>query len=163
MTPTEEYVHRLERMKAGELGLLRLHAGQSLDVTLTGFDLFTGLWWPLRQQNARAPRREVAWLIAKLFAHNAIQHAPGRSLAAQLRRCEPRDKADRDRFRQTFDQMLVLPVEKIEVAVRSALDTVARRGLKIDWVRLTDDLSVWERQSTRRRWAEDYLNCKEGE
>jgi len=75
--PTEQYIEYLTRMKAGELGLLRQHAGQGLDETVDGFDLFAGLWWPLRAKSERTPRREVAWLIAKLYAFRPIPRSPG--------------------------------------------------------------------------------------
>ena len=60
MTATEQYIEVLTHLKSGDLGLLRTHSGQGLDETVGGFDLFAGLWWPLRQKNERAPRREVA-------------------------------------------------------------------------------------------------------
>lgn len=163
MTPTEQYVQELARLKLGELSLLRKHAGQNFDETIDGFDLFTGLWWPLRSKSAGAPRREVAWLIAKLYALYPIEHSPGQTLASQLRRCQPREQKARGRFQQKFDEMLSLPLDNIELAMRWALELVARRNLTVDWVKLTDDLSVWERASTRLRWAEDFLNSKQGD
>ncbi len=56
-----------EALKEGERSKLRGLAGQPLDHTLPGFDLFTGIWWPLRKKNKAAPRRETSWLLAKLF------------------------------------------------------------------------------------------------
>ena len=53
--------------------------------------------------------------------------------------------------------MLALPLTKIEPALRWALDLIAKKGLKLDWVELTDDLSLWERESTRLKWAEEFL------
>ena len=53
--------------------------------------------------------------------------------------------------------MLTLPLTKIESALRWALDLIAKKGLKLDWVELTDDLSLWERESTRLKWAEEFL------
>lgn len=157
MTATEQYLNVLTNLKTGELGLLRTHAGQYLDETVDGFDLFTGLWWPLRAKSAGAPHREVAWLIAKLYAVRPIEHSPGETLACQLRRCQPNEEKARDRFRQKFDEMLTLPLVKIEPALRWALDLIASKGMKLDWVKLTDDLSIWEDESTRLKWAEDFL------
>jgi CRISPR type I-E-associated protein CasB/Cse2 len=160
VNPTEEYVQRLKHLKPGELALLRTHAGQGLDETVDGFDLFAGLWWPLREKNERAPRRQVAWLIAKLYAFRPIEHSPGETLACQLRRCQPGDDRARTRFRQKFDEMLTLPLDQIEPALQWALDRLDFldfSAMKLDWARLTDDLSIWERASTRRRWAEEFL------
>ena len=162
MTPTEQFIHVLSELKIGDLGLLRTHAGQGLDETVDGFDLFAGLWWPLRQRNESAPRREVAWLIAKLYAFCPVSHSPGDTVARQLRLCQPnKDPEERERFRQRFDRMLVLPIDRIEPALQWALDLVASRGRRVDWVRLTDHLSIWERESTRLKWAEQFVGNNE--
>ena len=149
------------RLKSGELGLLRTHAGQGLDESVEGFDLFAGLWWPLRQKNERAPRREVAWLIAKLYAFRPIPQSPGDTLARQLRQCQPNMDPAKKRFRQRFDRMLTLPIDRIEPALQWALGRIASSIGQLDWVRLTDDLSIWERETTRLRWAEQYLKTDE--
>lgn len=161
MNATGQYIDILTRLKTGELGLLRTHAGQRLDESVQAFDLFAGLWWPLRQKNERAPRREVAWLIAKLFASCPIPQLTGDTLPRQLRRCQPNKDPAKERFRQKFDEMLLLPLDQIEPALRWALDLVASSGRKLDWVKLTDDLSIWEREATRLRWAEQYLETDE--
>jgi len=162
VTATEQYINVLTNLKTGELGLLRTHAGQGLDESVDGFDLFTGLWWPLRQKNERAPRREVAWLVAKLYAFRPIPHSSGETLACRLRQCQPNEERARDRFRQKFDEMLTLPLDKIEPALQWALDLLDSKDLQLDWVKLTDDLSVWEREATRLKWAEQFLNTNKG-
>ena len=159
-TATEQYVEILTRLKSGDLGLLRTHAGQSLDESVRGFDLFAGLWWPLQNKSQSAPRREVAWLVAKLYAVSPISHSPGDTLARQMRRCQP--AVNWERFRQKFDRMLTLPLNKIEPELRWALTLVASKNLKLDWVKLTNDISIWEREATRLRWAEQFLETIEG-
>jgi len=161
MNATDLYIQRLIGLKHGDLGLLRAHAGQILDESVDGFDLFSGLWWPLRQNNQRAPRREVAWLIAKLYAHRPVPPFPGDTLPYQLARCQPMEVRVRKRFRQKFDEMLALTIELIEPALSWALDEIGSNNLKLDWTQLTDDLSIWERESTRLRWAEQFLQAKE--
>lgn len=162
MTGTEQFIKTLNELKPGEFGLLRTHAGQRLDESVEGFDLFSGVWWPLRQKNERAPRREVAWLVAKLYAFSPIPHSPGDTLASQLRLCCPKDARAADSFRQRFDSMLGLPIDKIESALRWALAQIAARDGQLDWVRLTDDLSIWEQETTRLHWAEQYLEPLKG-
>ncbi len=157
MTPTEEYIEILTHLKSGELGLLRKHAGQGLDQSVDGFDLFAGLWWPLREKNQRAPRRAVAWLIAKLYAFRPLEHSPGRTLAGQLGRWRNDKVPEKDPVAQRFDSMLTLPLEKIEPPLHWALDLIASKDPKLDWVRLANDLSIWEREITRLKWAEDFL------
>jgi len=161
MTATEQYVSVLTLLKPGELGLLRTHAGQGLDESVDAFDLFTGLWWPLRQRNERAPKRDIAWLIAKLYAFCPISHSRGDTLAGQLRLCQPQENPARERFQKKLDQMLMLPVAKIEPALRWALGRIASKEEKVDWVMLTDDLWRWERESTRLKWAQQFLGYSE--
>jgi len=161
VTATERYIEALTCLKSGDLGLLRTHAGQGLDKTVDGFDLFAGLWWPLRKDSPRAPRREVAWLTAKLYAFRPIPQSPDDTLARQLRRCQPTNDLARKRFPQRFDRMLVLPLDKIEPALRWALGLIASTGRELDWVRLTDDLSIWERESMRTRWAYEFIGHNE--
>lgn len=159
---TQQYIEALTRLKPGELGLLRTHAGQGLDESVQGFDLFTGRWWPLRSQSQFAPRREVAWLIAKLYALSPMPHSAGDTLPRQLRHCQPNEDTDRERFRQRFDRMLMLPLEDIEPALGWAVGQIAASGNTLDWVKLTDDLSIWERESTRLKWAEEFLGNEGG-
>ncbi|MCR4415871.1 MAG: type I-E CRISPR-associated protein Cse2/CasB [Thermoguttaceae bacterium] len=158
MTATLQYIQRLEGLRPGDLKLLRIHAGQPLDESVAGFDLFAGLWWPLRQASQRAPRRAVAWLIAKLYASYPIPHSAGDTLARQLGRCCSR-AADSAQFRQKFDHLLLLPLHSIEPALQWALRTIAAEDLTLDWVQLTDDLSIWERESTRLKWAGEFLKA----
>lgn len=161
MSATKAYIDVLMDLKAGDLGLLRTHAGKGLDETVDGFDLFAGIWWPLRQKSERAPKRGVAWLIAKLYAYHPIPHSECETLAGQLRRCQPREERAGDRFRQKFDRLLAQPIETIETDLQWAIDSVASNGLSIDWVKLTDDLSAWDKEKTRINWAKDYLETKE--
>ncbi|MCD6326922.1 type I-E CRISPR-associated protein Cse2/CasB [bacterium] len=162
MTATAKFIETLEKLKEGNLGLLRTHAGQGLDESVNGFDLFAGLWWPLRKENNRAPRRSVAWLIAKLYAFRPIRHENGLTIAIQLRRCRPPKKEDRDRFRQKFDEMLILPLDDIEPALQWALQQIDDlANPRLDWVKLTDDLSIWERESKRLEWAREFIQTDE--
>jgi CRISPR type I-E-associated protein CasB/Cse2 len=147
----------LANLKSGELALLRKHAGQGLDQSVDGFDLFAGIWWPLRAKNQRAPRRAVAWLIAKLYAFRPIADSPGHTLAWQLGRCPVHNEPGEARLAQRFDRMLALPLGRIEPALRWAIDLIATHGLKLDWVELTNDLSLWERESKRLKWAQEFL------
>jgi CRISPR type I-E-associated protein CasB/Cse2 len=157
MTPTEQFIQTLESLKAGDLGQLRNHAGLSLDQSVDGFDLFAGIWWPLREKNQRSPRREVAWLIAKLYAFCPLPQASGATLAGQLGRLPLPDKEARARHQRRFDNMLLLPLARIEPALRWALTLIADGGKGLDWVRLTDELSIWEREEPRLNWSRDFL------
>jgi len=156
---TKDYISTLESLKAGDLGLLRTHAGKGIDNSTQAFDLFAGVWWPLRQQSQAAPRRPVAWLIAKLYAYCPLP-SEGDCLARLLGHCQPMEKTARERFRQRFDRMLMQPLEDMEEPLRWALRQITDRQTGIDWVKLTDDLSVWERESKRIEWAKQFLGIK---
>jgi CRISPR type I-E-associated protein CasB/Cse2 len=157
MTPTERFIQTLESLKAGDLGRLRNHAGLPLDESVNGFDLFAGLWWPLRQKDQRAPRREVAWLIAKLYAFRPLPQAGGATLARQLGRLSLPDVQARTRHQRRFDDLLLIPLTGIEPALQWALTLIAGNGESLDWVRLTDELSIWEREETRLNWSKEFL------
>ncbi|NLH48534.1 MAG: hypothetical protein GX444_08010 [Myxococcales bacterium] len=163
MSATAQYIESLTNLQSGALGLLRTQAGKGLDETVDGFDLFAGLWWPLRQKNQKAPRREVAWLIAKLYAFCPLENTPGKTLAGQLRLCQPHKDPGKIRFAQRFDRMLLLPLGKIEPALQWALHLIADNDGKLDWVKLTDDLSFWQKESTRLQWANQFLATEERE
>lgn len=152
MTPTVEFINRLGHLKEGERSRLRRLAGQPLDKTLQGFDLFTGLWWPLRHDSPAAPRRETSWLVAKLYGAFPIPHvrpdAPSErpTLARLLGRCEPPHPAcpqaallssappDREpargqfiaarRYRRRFDAMLRAVLPALEPHLRWGLSVV---------------------------------------
>ena len=179
MSQTAAFVARLtdERLFGpGQRALLRTLAGRGLDEDVPGFDLFTGLWWPLRERSQAAPRREVAWLITKLYA--AFPHLrPDRDmrppLARVLGQLDPRAEHRQGRFCRfcgRFDALLQSPLPALEPHLRWALSMV-REGVAastvrgMDWVQLTDDLSVWDRGAQHHRgrdvrdiWAEQYLN-----
>jgi CRISPR type I-E-associated protein CasB/Cse2 len=160
---TSEYINTLTSLQKGDLGLLRTHAGRGIDHSPQAFDLFAGLWWPLRQKSQRAPRREVAWLVAKLYAAYPLPHIKDAHLPQQLARCQPPPGPERQRFRQRFDNLLLQPIKTIEEPLRWALRRIYENKLGIDWVKLTDDLSIWQRESKRRAWAEQFLGKKNTE
>ncbi|HQF87678.1 MAG TPA: type I-E CRISPR-associated protein Cse2/CasB [Acidobacteriota bacterium] len=179
MSQTAEYIKRLSALQEGERSQLRRLAGRPLDATLQGFDIFTGLWWPLRANSPATPRREPSWLVAKLFGAFPVPHirtdsGTGPTLPEVLARCEPLDEDGRKRFRTRFDALLCSSLSSLEPHVRWALGEVAlavaghvlhARDVKgLDWVQLLDDLSIWDRGEEHRRgrdvrdiWAETYL------
>ena len=182
---------------------MRALAGRGLDEDTPGFDVFTGLWWPLRKKNQAAPRREVAWLVTKLYAAFCVPHVPAEqgkesALAQVLGQCEPPHGACSDaalltgpvpdwepaksqfiearRFRRRFDALLCTPLNGLEPHLHWALREVHEvvvhgRCQGIDWVQLTDHLSVWDRADEHRKerdvrdiWAEQYLlSVEQGE
>ncbi len=164
MSATEQFVASLGRLKSGETSLLRAQSGMSLNESVEGFDLFSGIWWPLRQKNQRAPRREVAWLVAKLHASYPMPHSPDNTLALRMGRCQPAVEAQRLSFARRFDHMLQLPLGALETPLRLALGRVSsERERGLDWVRLTDDLSIWERKTTRLKWAQQFMRIQKEE
>ncbi len=156
---TVEFIKQLSNLKEGDLSLLRTHADQGLDESLQGFDIFTGIWWPLRQKNQRAPRRNVAWLVCKLYSVAPIPFEKGEHIMTLLaKRRKQLDNDSRDRFDKRVDEMLTQSLDTIESLLRWALREIAKLGMPLDWAQLTDDLSIWERQTTRQKWINQYIN-----
>lgn len=159
MTPTQEFVARLAALGPAELAVLRRHAGRPLNQSLEAFDLFTGLWWPLRAKSQRAPRRQVAWLVAKLYARCPLVPSaePTDTLPRRLGRVSRGPLATSHEAR--FSLVLSLPLAGLEPALTWAIDTVgALAAPRLNWTALIDDLSQWEKPSVRRSWAEQFLN-----
>jgi len=90
-------------------------------------------------------------------------------LAQLLGRCEPQKPDDKDRHRGRFDALLSTPLAGLEPNLRWALSiarhsVATRRAQGLDWVQLSDDLSVWDRgeehrgqSDVREEWAKQYL------
>lgn len=187
MSQTVAFVNKLEDLKEGDRSRLRRLAGQPLDKTLQGFDLFTGLWWPLRATNERTPRRELSWLVAKLFGASCIPHVRpelglGPSFPAVLVRCEPYDPPEyraRNSFRRRFDAVICSSLPDIEIHMHWGLGEIARavtgrvpqagNVAGIDWALLLDDLSLWDKefnlddpwQKSRLKAHERFVHCHE--
>jgi CRISPR type I-E-associated protein CasB/Cse2 len=169
MSAALEFVRHLEALQEGERSRLRSLAGKPLDESVAGFDLFTGLWWPLRERRPDAPRREPSWLVAKLHASFEIRHVDGGPrLPAVLGVREP-PEAGGGASRERFDALLQAPSALLEPRLRWALGVVeaaveAKATSGLDWARLLDDLSIWDRgrahrlgRDIREIWAEEYL------
>lgn len=179
MSQTPAYIARMASDRIvgpGERARLRSLAGRGLGENTPGFDVFTGLWWPLRERSQAAPRREVAWLVAKLYSASPIPHVPLNadkrpSLAQVLGRSEPREEHAQRRFRRRFDSLLCTPLGALEPHLRWALSVVRKavvvgHAQGVDWVQLTDHLSIWDRGEEHRLqrdirdiWAEHYLEA----
>jgi len=162
-TPTAIFVETLQKLKAGELSQLRSFALRPLDQSLAAFDLFAGLWWPLREKSERAPRREVAWLVAKLYAACPLPLMQGKPLASTMGAIAPREERQRRTFQTRFDQLLSQSLAEIEPSLRWALARLREQNRAIDWVTLADDLSIWQRPATRQRWAHEFLQANQTE
>lgn len=177
MSQTAEYIRRLSDLQEGERAQLRALAGQPLDRALHGFDLFAGLWWPLRAANERTPRREPSWLVAKLFGTSSVPHVRlesclGPSLPGVLGRCEPREDRYRRRFRTRFDALICSNLSDIETHLHWSLREIAKavtvrlthagNVTGIDWALLLDDLSLWDREfNPNDTWQKSRLNAHE--
>lgn len=171
MTATELYIGSLQNLvkeSPTRLALLRAHADQSLSNSVPGFDLFTALWWPLRQHHVKTPRREISWLIAKLYAQYPLPQSGGSTFARLLPYYEPSKDSDRESFQQRVDRILTASLSNMEPELRWGLAIIASgKNAVLDWVQLTDDLSIWDRGTAHRRnkkvcdiWVEEYLEAR---
>ena len=154
MSQTPAFVARLTNNRIfgpGERAQIRAMAVRGLHQDTLGFDIFTGLWWPLRNKSQDAPRREVAWLAVKLYAAFSVPHlraenCEGPTLPFALGLSEPTHRACSDaallsgpvpeyepaksqfivarRFRRHFDALLSTPLGALEPHLRWALSVV---------------------------------------
>ncbi len=159
VTGTNRFINKLTSLKEGELGILRSHAGTGLDESVSGFDLFTGLWWGLRKDNKWAPEREVAWLVSKLYARNPFEHRAGYFFADQLRISVIHK--NKKRVQAFFDSLLLSSISNLENFLSLGLRIIAQKNDSnnfLDWVQLTNDLSNWNLEKTRQKWSNQFLN-----
>ncbi len=157
---TELFINRLVNLNEGDLAILRSHSGLELDKSLQGFDLFTGIWWPIREKGW-APKRRVSWLITKLFARFPFKQYSKYTLAKQLGYYMLQNSDLKHRIQTRFDQILLAPFDQLEPNLNWALDLIRKNSkgvIKFDWVSLTNDLMYWERESTKIKWVNEFLN-----
>ncbi len=162
MDLTKEFIQKLTELKSGDLGLLRTYAGKGLDEAVGAFDLFTGLWWPLREKSPKAPRRKVAWLVAKLYAFKPLKYVKCAKLAKLLgyKEQQYQNVAEKNHIRQRFEALLQLPLSELETHLQWALSEF-KDDENLDWVKLTNDLSIWDLgpyENIREIWAKEYFN-----
>ncbi len=156
---TLKYINLLSNLKNGELSLLRTMRNKPLDETLDGFDLFTSIWWPLREESSRAPQRETAWLIAKLFAAYPIRQEDGAKMSyllGSLYRSHRNDVLG-NQILKLNDKIVAQPLAMLEPDLGMALSMIRKKKSSIDWADLTDTLSIWGYQWVRERWVEEFL------
>lgn len=158
MTPTESFIQRLESLGTEKRSLLRACAGKRPDESIAAFDCFTSLWWPLRKKSPAAPRREAAWLIAKLYASYPVPHIRDKFFAKQLG-LVLFERGANERFCRKLDHLLLSPLARVERPLRWAMSHISKGVCGLDWVALTDDLSIWEREEVRDRWREQILKA----
>ena len=94
--------HALENRRTGAI---RTHAGQG-STNPQPVRPFLGLMVALAEKNERAPRREVAWLVAKLYAFCPFRIAPARPSLAAIGRCRPTKDPQEIRFPEKVRRML---------------------------------------------------------
>lgn len=62
------FVSAAARLDIHSWGVLANAAGRSMEQDPAAFDIFTGLYWPLRTRDTSLPSRNAAWLCLKLMA-----------------------------------------------------------------------------------------------
>ena len=152
-----EFISNLSTLKSGELSILRTMKNKGLDEGIDGFDLFTGIWWPLREKSKSAPQRETAWLIAKLFACYPIPQEGGANLPLLMSKISRNNDALAKQLAKLNDKIVKCSLRMLEDPLGQALNIIQNKYIGMDWVKLTDTLSKWVYQSERERWIQDFL------
>ncbi len=72
---SRRFVLAAAALSHGDWAVLASAAGREMHESPPAFDLFSGLWWPLRRApGVTPPAREVAWLVLKLMATAPPSH-----------------------------------------------------------------------------------------
>lgn len=160
---TRAFVEELcGHVKNGELALLRSQAQRDLATSVLAYDLFTGLWWPLRRNDPRVPERASAWQLIKLYSFIPVAQdpSPSRRLAEHLRRLwkAASDERERARLGRRYDQLFASRHGELEARLREALLMVVnakrREGAlpALDWEELLESLRTTEWPQRRNAW-----------
>ncbi len=166
---TPKFIARIISLGLGQLNLFRSQKYKPINASVESFDLFSGIWWNLRQNNQWTPPREVSWLIAKLYAQYPTRHKPRAYFAIQFRNALFNlDKSNWRKQRLTFDSLLTAELDSIEPYLVWALSIMHQHFRKtekipLDWVQLTDDLSNWNKDKTKIEWSNQFLNINKGD
>ncbi len=162
------YVERIVSapgLKGGHLARLRALAMKKLSADVSAYDLFTGLYWPIRGRSPRAPRRNDAWILAKLYAKFPwVPSADNvHTLPEHLSRlCLTLPTAS---LARRFDRLFVMRGKDIELALQQLL-ALTRKPLQasavthpllpgkfppLNWSRLLHEMRDWD--TVRFSWV----------
>lgn len=157
--PVDQYIAKLQSIGIGPLHHLRNATLRDLHEDIESFDLFTGLWWPLRSASAGAPRRRIAWSVAKLQGAVPLRDGRGATFPKLVSSVARRlTQEQRKSLEQRFDALLQADLRAVEAQLSWFLRFLRKHGAtELDWGELTNTLSRWELPGYRARWARDYL------
>jgi CRISPR type I-E-associated protein CasB/Cse2 len=155
------FVTALEKLGPDALSLLRRSTGLSLAESVAAFDLFTDIYWPLRERD-RGLSRQACWRVATLYPWHPQPHGTG-DLGLCLAWLVPlghsdSDRRARDREERRFETLLTADNAALDTALHYAVRRLARREIPIDWRQLLEDLTVWRSpdQMIQNKWATSY-------
>lgn len=167
------YVERIVSapgLKGGHLARLRALAMKKLSADVSAYDLFTGLYWPIRGRSPRAPRRNDAWNLAKLYAKFPwVPSADNvHTLPEHLSRlCLTLPTAS---LARRFDRLFVIRGKDFELALQQLL-ALTRKPLQasavthpllpgkfppLNWSRLLHEMRDWD--TVRFSWVNKITN-----
>jgi len=154
----EQFVDRLGELSESDLKTLRNAAGGRRGDDVRVYDIFTGLFRPLRRKHIMV--RWAYYLVATLYPWHP-GNGPPANLGAAMRRLRPpsREKDARDRADRRFRRLLDSKGRDLGVRLLECVRMLRREGIPVDWPRLIEDLSQWYRgnHKTQYSWAEEYF------
>jgi CRISPR type I-E-associated protein CasB/Cse2 len=161
MNGSQFFVDALEHLNPTSLSLLRRSTGQSLAESVPAFDLFTAIFWPLRERY-RGLSRQACWRVATLYSWHPQPFGTD-DLGLGLGRLVPFgyrdvDVRERKRQRRWFEALLTSDGAGLDAVLKHAVGRLARHRIPIDWRQLLEDLTVWRssRHVTQIKWATSY-------
>jgi hypothetical protein len=115
-------------------GILANAAGHSMDEDPAAFDIFTGIYWPLRNKHSTLPSRNAAWMALKLMAtagrgRPSPGNCPG-SFRPWMQLSPAASPAKQKRYPRAIPTGSRLEAELREIIRKSNAESPAK---KIDW------------------------------
>jgi hypothetical protein len=129
-----KFVRLASALDSGSWAVVEQAAGLPLNQSPAAFDIFTGLYWPLRNRDRTVPSRNAAWLALKLMAAAGRLRPQPRYLSGPY---EPwRDLALRDSPAKSRVYPKAIPQGRhLEAGLREVIRRHAQKpsAARIDW------------------------------
>ena len=153
------FISQLFVLSAGDKTRLRAMLGRNPCWDVQAGDLFTGIFWPLRQKKLGRLERESCWIVATLFAFNELPggERAGMDIGAVTGHVKSwgfRNDHEKKRAERRFKNLLQMDRAQLALPLAVLIRILRKRNVPVDWTRLLTDLTEWnaEGKPVQARW-----------